>query len=48
VAVAEVTIGDGVLYLFGPRITFRGQPHGTFPLLFNGIYLGAAQEVQLQ
>jgi hypothetical protein len=41
VAVAEATIGKGRLYLFGPEITFRAQPHGTFKFLFNGIYLGA-------
>jgi hypothetical protein len=38
VAVAEATVGKGKLYLFGPEITFRGQPHGTFKFLFNGIY----------
>jgi hypothetical protein len=34
----EVTMGKGKLYLFAPEITFRGQPHGTFKWLFNGIY----------
>jgi hypothetical protein len=24
--------------MFGPEIVFRGQPHGTFKFLFNGIY----------
>jgi hypothetical protein len=24
------------LFIFGPEITFRAQPHGTFKLLFNG------------
>jgi hypothetical protein len=38
VAVAEATVGKGKLYLFGPEITFRAQPHGTFKFLFNGIY----------
>jgi hypothetical protein len=38
VAMAEATVGKGKLYLFGPEITFRGQPHGTFKFLFNGIY----------
>jgi hypothetical protein len=38
VAVAEASVGAGRLMLFGPEITFRGQPHGTFKLLFNGIY----------
>jgi hypothetical protein len=37
VAAAEARVGKGILYLFGPEITFRGQPHGTFKLLFNGI-----------
>jgi len=40
VAVAEATVGKGKLYLFGPEITFRAQPHGTFKFLFNGIYAG--------
>ena len=30
--------GKGKVYMFGPEITFRGQPHGTFKFLFNGIY----------
>jgi hypothetical protein len=34
----EAPIGKGTLYLFAPEITFRGQPHGTFKWLFNGIY----------
>jgi hypothetical protein len=38
VAVADAEVGRGRLLLFGPEITFRGQPHGTFKLLFNGIY----------
>ena len=41
VAVAEASVGKGKLFLFGPEITFRGQPHGTFKFLFNGIYGGA-------
>ena len=42
VAIAEATVGKGKLYLFGPEITFRAQPHGTFKFLFNGIYAGSA------
>lgn len=38
VAALEASIGRGKVYLFGPEITFRGQPHGTFKFLFNGIY----------
>ena len=36
-AMVEARVGKGRLALFGPQITFRGQPHGTFKLLFNGI-----------
>ncbi len=38
----EASIGTGKLFLFGPKITFRSQSHGTFPLLFNAIHYGAA------
>lgn len=38
VEIVEADIGKGKLFLFGPEITFRGQPHGTFKFLFNGIY----------
>jgi len=34
----EAQIGKGKLYAFGPEITFRAQSHGTFKLLFNGLY----------
>jgi hypothetical protein len=37
VAAVEAKVGKGTLYLFGPEVTFRAQPHGTFKLLFNGI-----------
>lgn len=47
VAVAEANIGKGKLFLFGPEITFRGQPHGTFKFLFNGIYYGGAERVRM-
>ena len=40
VAIAEANVGRGHLYLFGPEITFRAQPHGTFKFLFNGLYGG--------
>jgi hypothetical protein len=37
VSMLDVKIGDGYLALFGPHILFRGESHGTFKLLFNGI-----------
>jgi hypothetical protein len=45
VAVLEAKIGKGKLFLFGPEIIFRGQPHGTFKFLFNGIYYGNSASV---
>ncbi|HET7695912.1 MAG TPA: M14 metallopeptidase family protein [Vicinamibacterales bacterium] len=41
-AAFEATVGQGKVFAFGPEITFRAQPHGTFRFLFNGI-LGAAK-----
>ncbi|MGW8264885.1 MAG: M14 family metallopeptidase [Longimicrobiales bacterium] len=43
VAVAEARIGEGHLYLFGAEIANRGQPHGTFTFLFNGIFLAGVK-----
>lgn len=34
----EASIGHGKAFVFGPEITFRAQPHGTFKFLFNGIH----------
>ena len=39
-AAVEVPLGAGRVVLFGPEITFRAQPHGTFKFLFNSIYYG--------
>lgn len=45
VAVIDASVGKGRLFMYGPEIAFRAQPHGTFKLLFNGIYLGRAETV---
>ncbi len=42
-AVAEASVGEGKVILYGPEVAFRAQPHGTFRLLFNGILYGAAE-----
>jgi len=47
-AIVDATVGKGKLVLFGPEIVFRAQPHGTFKFLFNGIYYGRAEAVNLQ
>ena len=43
VAVVDATVGKGRVLLFGPEITYRAQPHGTFKFLFNGIYYATAE-----
>jgi len=40
-AIIDAPLGRGHVLLFGPEIAWRAQPHGTFKLLFNGIYAGA-------
>jgi hypothetical protein len=46
-AIAEASVGDGKVILYGPEVAFRAQPHGTFRLLFNGIFFGSAENVVL-
>ncbi len=48
VTIAEAKIGKGQLFLFGPEVLFRAQPHGTFNFVFNGIFLGGAKPVTLK
>ena len=47
-AIASAKVGEGALHMFTPEILFRGQSHGTFQLLFNGIYLANATKIQLK
>jgi hypothetical protein len=42
VIAAEVTVGKGRVYVYGPGILHRAQPHGTFKLLFNALLESAA------
>ncbi len=43
-AVGRARMGQGEVVLLGFPAHFRGQPHGTFKLLFNSIYLGGLRE----
>ncbi len=42
IAIAQASVGKGKVLLFGPEVTFRGQPHATFKFLFNGVLYGAS------
>ncbi|HEY2017714.1 MAG TPA: M14 family metallopeptidase [Bryobacteraceae bacterium] len=47
-AIAEGSVGEGKVFVFGPEVAFRGQSHGTFKMLFNGLFYGSAQETVLK
>jgi hypothetical protein len=47
VAAAEAPMGEGRLFLLCVEAAFRGQPHGTYKLLFNSIYFGSAKTATL-
>ncbi len=38
VAAFEAKVGKGALFVYGPEITFRGQTHGNYKLIFNQLY----------
>jgi len=43
VAIVSAKVGQGNVFLFGPEILFRSQPHGNYKLFFNALYLSAAR-----
>src|SRR5207249_9953803 len=47
VAIAEAQVSSGRLVMFGPQITFRAQPHGTFKFLFHGIVQAGVKSKEL-
>jgi hypothetical protein len=48
VAVAQASVGEGKVFLMGPEVTFRGEPHATFKFLFNGVLYGSAKPATLR
>ena len=47
-AVVDSSVGAGKVLLMGPEVTFRGQSHATFKMLFNGVYYGSGTTVALK
>jgi hypothetical protein len=46
VTIVDAKVGQGRLVLFGPEVLFRGQPHGTFKLFFNGLVQSGRAETK--
>jgi hypothetical protein len=46
VAIVETNVGKGRLFLIGPEVLFRSQPHGNYKLFFNGLYLSVASDMK--
>jgi hypothetical protein len=42
-AAIDAPLGRGRVIVFGPEVTYRAQPHGTFKFLFNAILYPKAQ-----
>ncbi len=42
----EASVGKGKIVVIGLEATFRGTPHATFKLLFNGLYYGSATSLE--
>jgi hypothetical protein len=43
IQIAEATVGQGRVVLFGNRLLFRTQPHGSYKFFFNSMYLSVAE-----
>ncbi len=46
VSIVQAPVGKGQLVMYGNEVLWRGQPHGTFKLFFNGLFVGSAAEVR--
>jgi len=46
-AIVDAPLGKGKVMAMGPQVTFRGEPHGTFKLMFNGLYYSSAEPTTL-
>jgi hypothetical protein len=43
IAVADIDVGRGKLFLMGPEVAHRAQSYGTLHFLFNALIYGAAK-----
>lgn len=41
-SIVEAELGRGKVFLMGPEVTQRGQAHGAYKFLFNGLFYGPA------
>ena len=42
IAIADVDVGSGKLFVMAPEVAQRAQSYGTFKFLFNGLLYGPA------
>jgi hypothetical protein len=43
IVAVQAPVGKGTLVLLSPDVTFRGQAHASFKLLFNAILYGSSE-----
>jgi len=43
IAVADIDVERGKLFLLGPEVVQRAQAYGTFKFLFNALHYGGAE-----
>jgi hypothetical protein len=46
VEIISSKVGQGRVVLLAPEVLFRSQPHGSYKLFFNGMYLSVAQGLE--
>jgi hypothetical protein len=46
VEIVETNVGQGRVFLMAPEILFRSQPHGSYKLFFNALYLSIAPDLK--
>jgi hypothetical protein len=47
-AIVQAPVGQGTLYMFGPEILYRAQPHGTFKFFFNSLAQSTARQQRIR
>ena len=46
IQIADASVGQGRVFLFGNELLFRSQPHGNYRFFFNAMYLSVAPTIK--